>query len=598
MSVSNFKIFLAEPDKRQEIRDQINDLYREISIRIDLDKKENLPNIINSRNGEDFSKSYVPRLFTPIKLNSPDQPPLIENFGTRVELTANQKRQSNEYHLSDNIGNQIQLGSHITSKAVNKFLEKENTIVPAALQRCNNSIVNRRSGIFGVKEVNAREELLNVMHPSDRSYASKAMDIYGFDTIMNSYSKNWKNRQKSLNAIIEKLETVNDMKKSSIYLEYSMPIICNGLRDHLLAIYGSALNTLIFIINEFIPRWKLHKYYANYIAAKTSDILISRASSTINIATCYLSRFLAPFISSKFSRTDTGKADIVWNAVNFFNAPNVKIGLTEKNICKFATSCLKHRDAKIRERGKNLLIHIYSLAENKEYIRSQLPLLAKANYDRNPLLRNIMKEFARIDSNSLSAKTRGRSQSCAAVPAVNKTTGLSKIDNNKRPRTVTMVEDENMITKINNKETIDKMCMYCGEISNEFTPDALKMHFTSKCYMLCKCELCDAILEINTLKEHRQQHCKLKDQFKQCSRCEEPIHQKEYSRHLSLKQCRVAKPEEVAGRCLLCHMDVIPNNDIGWKIHLKDKCSKNTRRKSTKSQRYKFADNIPTVITR
>lgn len=46
------------------------------------------------------------------------------------------------------------------------------------------------------------------------------------------------------------------------------------------------------------------------------------------------------------------------------------------------------------------------------------------------------------------------------------------------------------------------------------------------------------ILEINTLKEHRQQHCKLKDQFKQCSRCEEPIHQKEYSRHLSLKQCR------------------------------------------------------------
>lgn len=46
-----------------------------------------------------------------------------------------QKRQSNEYHLSDNIGNQIQLGSHITSKAVNKFLEKENTIVPAALQR-------------------------------------------------------------------------------------------------------------------------------------------------------------------------------------------------------------------------------------------------------------------------------------------------------------------------------------------------------------------------------------------------------------------------------------------------------------------------------
>lgn len=30
---------MAEPDKRQEIRDQINDLYREISIRIDLDKK-------------------------------------------------------------------------------------------------------------------------------------------------------------------------------------------------------------------------------------------------------------------------------------------------------------------------------------------------------------------------------------------------------------------------------------------------------------------------------------------------------------------------------------------------------------------------------
>lgn len=58
-----------------------------------------------------------------------------------------------------------------------------------------------------------------------------------------------------------------------------------------------------------------------------------------------------------------------------------------------------------------------------------------------------------------------------------------------------ILEYKQQTTQSENPERLAncRMCMYCGEISNEFTPDALKMHFTSKCYMLCKCELCDAV---------------------------------------------------------------------------------------------------------
>lgn len=84
------------------------------------------------------------------------------------------------------------------------------------------------------------------------------------------------------------------------------------------------------------------------------------------------------------------------------------------------------------------------------------------------------------------------------------------------------------------------------------------------------------------MKQHYLNECTSKDLFKECPRCKEPLLSEEYHEHQVDKKCPVAKPSQVAERCLLCHRDVQPNTDVAWRKHLigPSGCSGNTRRMS------------------
>jgi len=80
------------------------------------------------------------------------------------------------------------------------------------------------------------------------------------------------------------------------------------------------------------------------------------------------------------------------------------------------------------------------------------------------------------------------------------------------------------------------------------------------------------------LNSHYINECQGKKDFRVCSRCKEPIHAKDYDKHINEKSCVPAKNQNVANRCPLCHTDVSPAGKNGWTLHLLEEgCLKNPR---------------------
>uniref|UniRef100_A0A914CAQ4 Centrosomal protein CEP104 Zn finger domain-containing protein n=1 Tax=Acrobeloides nanus TaxID=290746 RepID=A0A914CAQ4_9BILA len=87
------------------------------------------------------------------------------------------------------------------------------------------------------------------------------------------------------------------------------------------------------------------------------------------------------------------------------------------------------------------------------------------------------------------------------------------------------------------------------------------------------------VIETQYLKQHLLFDCSKRAEYRLHDRCQQPIEKNLYNLHASTNKCIMAQPESIAGRCLLCNMDVSPNNDIGWRKHLIEKCTANGRRK-------------------
>jgi hypothetical protein len=97
--------------------------------------------------------------------------------------------------------------------------------------------------------------------------------------------------------------------------------------------------------------------------------------------------------------------------------------------------------------------------------------------------------------------------------------------------------------------------------------------------MLTECPHCAQVIEIETFNHHLLSECDKSADFKECLRCRESIHQKDFEEHVEGKQCLISKPSKAAMRCGMCHQDVTPPGEQGWKRHiLEEICPKNPRK--------------------
>uniref|UniRef100_A0A0N5AV94 TRAF-type domain-containing protein n=1 Tax=Syphacia muris TaxID=451379 RepID=A0A0N5AV94_9BILA len=291
-----------------------------------------------------------------------------------------------------------------------------------------------------------------------------------------------------------------------------------------------------------------------------------RPKGLLIVAKSFTSRFITPFDSSKTHKTDSGKAEIVWNILNRFTIPSREIGLIEQSICRFAQSCLTHNDQKVRSIGKSIFVLIYSCSSDKNYIKQQLSMCPSLRTERNLIMQQLQKKFFAIDEASTKQENTKKFYFHGTTANRSSLQHVPKLDELKRPKTITLTEDSNKGATDNESVDYDKICMFCGQFNEHFTPEGLNEHFLNSCFMLKKCDYCKEILEISTLNNHYLEKCTAKDQFKKCYRCKLAIPKKKHLRHITLNQCKVVHRN--GERCFLCHKEVYPNNDIGWRKHL------------------------------
>jgi centrosomal protein CEP104 len=107
----------------------------------------------------------------------------------------------------------------------------------------------------------------------------------------------------------------------------------------------------------------------------------------------------------------------------------------------------------------------------------------------------------------------------------------------------------------------------------------MDLHFWRDCPLLTECKHCSQVIEIETINHHLLHECEKSSEFKECPRCKESVHSSEFDSHVEAKQCLISKPPKAASRCGMCHQDVVPPSEAGWKRHiLEEVCPKNPRK--------------------
>ena len=119
---------------------------------------------------------------------------------------------------------------------------------------------------------------------------------------------------------------------------------------------------------------------------------------------------------------------------------------------------------------------------------------------------------------------------------------------------------------------------FCGKYELGWDGEALDMHYWKDCPMLTPWFGWSQILEIANLNDHLLNEWDNAQAFQQCPRWKEPVPEEEFNFHTEEGAWNIAKDPSEANRCPLCHEDIYPPGEDGWKQHLLiDTCPNNER---------------------
>ncbi|CAJ0581574.1 unnamed protein product, partial [Mesorhabditis spiculigera] len=270
----------------------------------------------------------------------------------------------------------------------NRFYEKENMVVPAALKGRRTSDPEIQTHRRHREEPPAltEAEFLDAIHSSDRSMASRAIDTFGLTTVQKIYSKNFNQRREGLQELQEKLENSS-------------------------GVYTSALDLFRYIGETFIPENRLEKSGAQKYATATAEPLISVLGNSAKICKAFMPRLLARFESGG-QKSDRPRAEIVYERAKALGIPQPEAGLDEKAVGKFSIAAMKHSDSEVKTIGKKFFVMVYENGDRKA-LRKMLPDDSPST--RNPVYRQLHEELRRIDDGEGRGESRGRRTGCLRI---------------------------------------------------------------------------------------------------------------------------------------------------------------------------------------
>uniref|UniRef100_A0A7I4Y784 TOG domain-containing protein n=1 Tax=Haemonchus contortus TaxID=6289 RepID=A0A7I4Y784_HAECO len=442
----------------------------------------------------------------------------------------------------------------------NKFLEKENTVVPALRDK-----INKSDSIEESSDASNQEEHQPLVVFKGVDY-SRAVDLFGEQTARNLYSKKWQERKIGLARVQQKLESVSSTEAPK-YLDCTIAILQRHLKDPLYNVYASALDLLGFVCTRYIVSHHLQRMAPNLarsihstIATRANDT--DRRSSTTTLSTmneileqdkrvakAFLTRFLKPLSRG----SQRGQATIVQNAAELLGTPNDEVGSTEDALTQFGLDCLRNADPEVRSIGKKLILDVY--ANGRRDVIFQM-VSREEQVHQHPLLRSILDDMVAI--NSAQARSPETSQSSIS----------SKLPNTKSVR----ISDD--LPRRNDYATL---CRHCGANIEKSDSSTLEKHYRNICPAFTKCEGCNQVVLVMSLASHRRNDCLVRGNYRTCPRCGESIERSSFHRHVGRKDCRPVG--SYATKCPLCAALVPSDDEESWKKHLTMQCKHNPRRR-------------------
>ncbi|VDD81478.1 unnamed protein product [Mesocestoides corti] len=272
-------------------------------------------------------------------------------------------------------------------------------------------------------------------------------------------------------------------------------------------------------------------------------------------------------------------------------------GFMVEDFVTFAVQALEHRSNEVRELAEALVVALYR-AEDRALVRLIMPP-NDWEAQRQPLYRRIYAKFDRIDGREHSSVSppshklpqrpheetnlRSGQQNRPPVSSSKITSTAPKLPDPvlTKPSPIAMASPAATASELDLLLSLDKTCIFCGEQNDEFTEEALDMHYWKACPMLRRCPNCKQVVEISGLTDHLLHECPESSKvggYRRCERCSEAVSNASFVTHNS---CKAAPNPDL--RCPLCHTDLVDdsfagnNNEESWKAHLLRECRQNSR---------------------
>ncbi|CAI4228274.1 unnamed protein product [Auanema sp. JU1783] len=290
----------------------------------------------------------------------------------------------------------------------NKFMEKENMIVPAALK--GRTLSNLEVFSQQTEDNQAEDEMLSMIPANEKTISSKAASCFGTNTVSKLFSKQWQKRIESITEIKEKLESVDSSKNIIDYVDSAIYVLSRILKDSLYNVYKSGLDLLSYFAIEFMAQHQLYKY-SNRLAKSTSDLLVSKANDTkdrrspkdtleefTNIVTSnpkLAKAYLSLLINCDGIKAERGRVQMIDQALNHYDVPKEECGLDERTFRKFTTGCLLNGDPEVRSLGKKFFLRLY---KNGDRAAAKASLPKGTILRKSPLFRTLLEEMQQMDN--------------------------------------------------------------------------------------------------------------------------------------------------------------------------------------------------------
>ncbi|KAL5109500.1 hypothetical protein TcWFU_009757 [Taenia crassiceps] len=466
--------------------------------------------------------------------------------------------------------------------------------------------------------------------------AAVAIDFAGLPLVQLFYSRSWKLREQALVDLERRvsqnplpppvsLESMSSEPDPVGELRSTTFLLLKALSEQVLTLYRKALEMIQSTIVDFGERHHIAKPEVFTSLDKVVRLLLQRTGDSslrvrditkaqlVGMAKWSIFRkgggfwheILRPFQPTTLERLALCQMQIVSNiyADSCGSGDKGESGnafpLIE-DLVTFTIQALEHRSNEVRELAESLIVALYR-SEDRNLVRHLMPP-NDWEAQRHPLYRRIFAKFDKLDgrdrpsdvllpSRKVPQKRHDEQTAPKHHRRIRCQTPLPTLKNGTTSReSPTLVANKSSSGTASPAATnseldlllsLDKTCIFCGEQNDDFTEEALDMHYWKTCPMLRRCPNCKQVVEVSGLTEHLLNECPKSGKlggYRRCEVCSEAIPNATFITHNS---CKAAPDPSL--RCPLCHADLADdgiqgsNNEDAWRMHLMRECRQNSR---------------------